>query len=203
MSDNGKDRDDDPFAELDAEDDGTDPFAQLGSDVRPQEGTGRPTPPDDTLADVLDELDAIERDDASLPGDDDPVATRGESGVDPDADPFADLKDDATAASGDVFTDRSVDDAQSTPALSEETPLRETAGDDTVIVPKSRYCQSCEFFDAPPNVQCMHPKADILELVGMNRFKVRNCPVVERRTSAGMVDEGDIEYVDGGEHGAD
>ena len=52
------------------------------------------------------------------------------------------------------------------------------------VVPKASYCQQCEHFSPPPGVACGNPGTDIVELVDMDHFRVRECPVVERRSSA-------------------
>lgn len=51
----------------------------------------------------------------------------------------------------------------------------------TTVVPKSRYCQSCEYFSAPPEVACSHDGTEIVEHVDMETFRVRNCPIVAQR----------------------
>ena len=58
------------------------------------------------------------------------------------------------------------------------------AGDDGVVVPKESYCRRCEHFSAPPAVACEHPGTRIVELVGVDRFRVVDCPVVRRRHEA-------------------
>lgn len=52
------------------------------------------------------------------------------------------------------------------------------------VVPKASYCQQCEYFSAPPEVACGNPGTEIVELVDVEHFRVRNCPVVARRSSA-------------------
>lgn len=54
-------------------------------------------------------------------------------------------------------------------------------GDEETVVPKTRYCHRCKYFSAPPEVACTHPGTDIVEVVDLEQFRVRNCPVVERR----------------------
>jgi hypothetical protein len=68
-----------------------------------------------------------------------------------------------------------------------ETPLRGTVGDDEAIgsdeaiVEKRGYCQRCEFFAEPPEVACTNEGTEIVELLDIERFRVRNCPVVAQR----------------------
>lgn len=52
------------------------------------------------------------------------------------------------------------------------------------VVPKASYCQQCEHFSAPPQAVCGNPGTEIVELVDVDHFRVRDCPVVERRQSA-------------------
>lgn len=60
------------------------------------------------------------------------------------------------------------------------------------VVPKASYCQKCEHFSAPPQAVCGNPGTEIVELVDVDHFRVRDCPVVERRQSASR-DIGDEE----------
>lgn len=64
----------------------------------------------------------------------------------------------------------------------EDAPV-ETDGEEAVV-PKSRYCQQCRHFSEPPAVACGNEGTEILELVGTDRFRVRDCPVVEKRQGA-------------------
>ncbi|PAU82838.1 hypothetical protein CK500_11940 [Halorubrum salipaludis] len=52
------------------------------------------------------------------------------------------------------------------------------AGDERVIS-KRTYCQQCPHFSAPPEVACGHEGTTILEAVGFDEFRVRNCPMVD------------------------
>ncbi len=59
------------------------------------------------------------------------------------------------------------------------------------VVPIERYCKRCEFFSKPPDVACTHPNTEIVELVGVDQFRVSNCPIVVQRghEGAGFSDE--------------
>lgn len=46
------------------------------------------------------------------------------------------------------------------------------------VVEKSAYCEQCEFFTGPPRTRCTHEGTQILEMVDLEQFRVRNCPVV-------------------------
>ena len=58
-----------------------------------------------------------------------------------------------------------------------------TEGADAVVE-KDRYCLRCEFFSEPPDVACANSDTEIVELVGVDRFRLRNCPVVANRERA-------------------
>jgi hypothetical protein len=47
------------------------------------------------------------------------------------------------------------------------------------VVPKKTYCQSCPYLDDPPALACTHEGTDIVEVVDSERFRVRNCPMVD------------------------
>lgn len=55
------------------------------------------------------------------------------------------------------------------------------------VVRKNSYCKQCEFFSNPPDVTCSNPGTEIVELIGVDRFRVTDCPVVERRGRAKAV----------------
>lgn len=50
---------------------------------------------------------------------------------------------------------------------------------DEHVVPKRDFCQRCPHFAAPPETACTHGGTTIVEVVDTDRFRVRNCPVVE------------------------
>lgn len=125
-----------------------------------------------------------------------------------DEDPFEDLDEDPTDADvdsevEDLFTEVSVgdvDEAAVWEALTGDGEPAATGDDDAVpdeesagpqadegegtVVPKASYCQQCEHFSPPPGVACENPGTDIVDLVDIEHFRVRECPVVERRSSA-------------------
>ncbi|PHQ37969.1 hypothetical protein DJ69_14365 [Halorubrum persicum] len=47
------------------------------------------------------------------------------------------------------------------------------------VISKRTYCQQCPHFSAPPTVACDHEGTTILEAVGFDEFRVRNCPMVD------------------------
>lgn len=64
-----------------------------------------------------------------------------------------------------------------------DEPIEAETGADAVV-PKNQYCKRCEFFSKPPDVACTNPGTEIEELVGVDEFRVTNCPVVARRGRA-------------------
>lgn len=147
------------------------------------------------------------REESEGDGDADPFADI--EGVEAEDDPFADLGVDDGDPSADLgpsdntlFTDdgtSDLDDAavwaqlegeadgtETAPAL-DEAPLQgppdEVAGAGETVVKKRSYCERCEHFAKPPEVACTNPGSEIVELVDTGRFRVRDCPVVERRQS--------------------
>lgn len=54
------------------------------------------------------------------------------------------------------------------------------AGRPEHVVDKAAYCQRCEHFATPPDVECTHEGTEIVELVDAERFRVRGCPMADR-----------------------
>jgi hypothetical protein len=121
------------------------------------------------------------------------------SGDAPALDPFEELDESELSESvpRDLFEEVSVpelDDEAVWEAIAGEAdivhaaaPDRSPDDDDEAIVSKSQYCQKCEYFTDPPEVGCTNPGTEIVELVGVDRFRVRDCPVVENRARAETV----------------
>jgi hypothetical protein len=121
-----------------------------------------------------------------------------------DGNPFDDLADVEADDIGDPFEEVEVEDIDEDDVWEEITgetaesdaePVGEAeisteesaiaaeaaASENEAIVKKSSYCQKCEFFAEPPEVACTNEGTEIVELVDSDRFRVRNCPVVEQR----------------------
>lgn len=81
-----------------------------------------------------------------------------------------------------VWEDLSTEtESPSTPADAdaEPTPVdAESDGGEEYLVPKRSFCQQCEFFSAPPAVDCTHAGTEIVGIADSERFRVRNCPLV-------------------------
>jgi hypothetical protein len=46
------------------------------------------------------------------------------------------------------------------------------------VVSKRTYCQQCPHFTRPPEATCTHEGTTIVEAVGFDEFRVRNCPMI-------------------------
>jgi hypothetical protein len=58
----------------------------------------------------------------------------------------------------------------------------QTGAPDEHVINKRQYCQSCEYFDEPPDVGCTHEGTRILEMPENDCFRVRDCPKVGEST---------------------
>lgn len=68
-------------------------------------------------------------------------------------------------------TDRT--DAESATEVESETEIP------AHVVSKREYCQRCPHFSAPPDATCTNEGTDIVEVVSVDEFRVRNCPKVD------------------------
>lgn len=59
----------------------------------------------------------------------------------------------------------------------EAHPVDEEAPEDHVVN-KRQYCQRCPHFGTPPDAVCTHEGSSVVEVVDIDRFRVRNCPIV-------------------------
>ena len=94
----------------------------------------------------------------------------------PTTDPFAEgdsVFEGAVAGEGD---DGVWERMESTDAEAEAVP-----GKRYVDVNKHSYCETCEYFSAPPAISCSHEGTEILEFVDMDTVRVVDCPVVAER----------------------
>lgn len=60
-------------------------------------------------------------------------------------------------------------------------PVGKTTGPAHADVPKSHYCEQCEYFSEPPEVGCTHDGTEIVEFVDMETVRVVDCPIVAER----------------------
>jgi len=184
---------DEPAAEVD------DPFAELGAGVEGDDSDEGATAdsgsePVDLAGD--DPVDFAEDDPVDFAGDD-PVGSESASSPPGDAsgprrdDPFDELGPaDSGADLGDAFERMDVAgaaeddvwealdaDAAGPDALGEERSVPD-GRDAEHVVSKRTYCQQCPHFTSPPEVACGHEGTSILEAVGFDEFRVRNCPMI-------------------------
>jgi len=181
---------DDPFSELGDEDSADDPFSELGDEdsaddpfAESEEGnTVASTGVDDTNR----RDDTDRRDDTSTRSD----GPDGPDGPDSPDDPFTELDtpDPSDAGVEDFFEEMEPTDIDEESlwdavlegsADTEPEPNAEDGAD--AVVSTEQYCKKCEHFAEPPATACTNPGTEIVELVGTDRFRLRNCPVVAER----------------------
>ncbi|ACV12530.1 hypothetical protein Huta_2364 [Halorhabdus utahensis DSM 12940] len=186
----------DPFERLDGPDrpPGGDPFAEI-DETAPEQAPDRSS--FDTLGFEQTGEDSHESDpepttDASA------EATPGESAAeDPfdrlggqrrQGDPFEGLGETARDPATSAETD---DDLWENLSRSAAEPETETRGERRFAeVDKHSYCENCEYFSEPPDVECAHEGTNIVEFVDYETVRVADCPVVvEREELAEMDDE--------------
>ena len=69
--------------------------------------------------------------------------------------------------------------------LSKDAAPIDPGEQDVRVVRKRSYCERCQYFSSPPRVSCDHEGTEIVELVGTERFKVVNCPIVRENERLG------------------
>lgn len=160
--------------DLSAFDDRTPPEEHPMDDLGRPAGAAPDSGPGETPDDELD---------GSAP--DRPESTEAGS---PSGGPLGDLADRMREKADRVEEGDDVFEAVDVGAVDEETLWKQVASDEEFVVEdpgdredvvdKSTYCEKCEFFSGPPEVRCAHEGTSILELVDLEHFRVRNCPVV-------------------------
>jgi hypothetical protein len=171
---------DDPAAET------GDPFDELGAGVADGDADAGGDPGTDDLG-----TDPEPPGRTSDAGRDDPFDDLGF----PDADRGG-SSDDAAAALEDAFERMDVDgpaeedvwesldaDVDAAAGFGAAAGLGEATsvpgqGDTEHVVSKRTYCQQCPHFTSPPEVACTHEGTTIVEAVGFDEFRVRNCPMI-------------------------
>jgi hypothetical protein len=181
---------DDPFAELGAGvDEGDAGGGESGSDAgsgAPADDGGESSPPDHASdAGSADPFDELGFPDAGREGPSDDAASRNDPG---DWDDEMDALDDAFErmdvdgpAEEDVWESLDADadaaDAFGAAGLGGATSVPGER-DTEHVVSKRTYCQQCPHFTSPPEAACTHEGTTIVEAVGFDEFRVRNCPMV-------------------------
>lgn len=181
---------------FDSLDDGTamdDPFTELGegigaaeSEPNPDAGDRRRERSDDAAAvprsvatnadaegdDPTDELGDLDAE-RSDPFDDASGEWDDETG---DLDDAFERMDVSGPAESDVWASLDADDEND--AGLGATTSAPGGGDTEHVVSKRTYCQQCPHFTEPPEVACTHEGTTIVEAVGYDEFRVRNCPMI-------------------------
>ena len=128
---------------------------------------------------------------------DDPTDRAEDRGARSDEDPFAEIDDHGGglftgpdgADGGDPFERMEVDEVDVDgvwDALEEDPddladaafPEADAREATDHVVDKRTYCHRCPHFSEPPETACTHGDASILEEVGFEEFRVRDCPMV-------------------------
>lgn len=110
--------------------------------------------------------------------DDDPFEQMSVGEIDEEA-LWSSLESDETVGVGDT-TDVETDSVDKTdPVPGAESVEDAGSGMREHVVPKQTYCQSCPYLDDPPALACTHEGTDIVEVVDSERFRVRDCPMVD------------------------
>jgi hypothetical protein len=71
------------------------------------------------------------------------------------------------------------DESGSEPSVGLGTAPAERPDHDEAVVSKRDFCQRCPHFADPPETACTHEGTTIVEVLGSEEFRVRNCPVVD------------------------
>jgi hypothetical protein len=201
--------DDDPFSDLEgptedreSDDDGS---KQLAGDAWAGEDAAESTPGDDEPWEVVDEGD-----EADGSGSEDEWESLGEGGSpetpsEPDDDLFKKM-------AGPEASTATVDEDD--PFASMETPDEESGGDrlseadevwerlsqsdgeeisfeekEYFEVSKHKFCEQCEHFSPPPEVNCTNQGTEIVEFLDMETVRLVNCPVVAEYRQLGDENE--------------
>lgn len=206
-------RDGDPLFAAEDEEAVDDPFAELGAGVdgvdgddRDRDRTGAAPTPDPGSVDSVDPFDelgpAADGDgDDTLDGALDDAFDRMDVGETTGESVWEALDEDAagvseTVGSGvsnvsgdaDAASDSDASGVSGT-AQGPTTAAGRAATGSERVVDKRAYCQQCPHFSAPPDVACGHEGTTIVESVGFDEFRVRNCPMVTADDDAGLGDD--------------
>jgi hypothetical protein len=190
---------DDPFAQLDADaadapgDDAFDDeaFTDSGSDAPTSESEGplfdEAKAGGGDAGDPTTDPDTHETDGAaasSVGGEagerDDPFDELGPSTGDADLDEAFERMDVGELSDEDVWKSLDEDDGLAAPGAAGFDSAGPFGGADVDrVISKQAYCQQCPHFSAPPEATCTHDGTTILEAIGFDEFRVRNCPMVD------------------------
>lgn len=132
--------------------------------------------------------------DGSPDGDADGTGTRGNH--EPGGDPFGELESAVGDREGDPFEGESLFDEREPGRVDPETVWDDlaTAGASDPVdgertsaeVSKHSYCERCEYFSDPPEIECHHEGTEILAFLDVETVRVVDCPVVAERRELGQ-----------------
>ncbi|MFC7185929.1 hypothetical protein [Halorubrum yunnanense] len=179
---------DDLATETDDPDEVDDPFAELGAGVDAEGPDSSPAdsdPADSSPADS-DPADFDPADpDARR---DDPFDELGSADSETDLDDAFERMDVGGAAEEDVWESLEAD-AEGIDGAGALGAATSASGDTEHVVSKRTYCQQCPHFTSPPEAACTHEGTSILEAVGFDEFRVRNCPMISEEDPTFDADE--------------
>jgi hypothetical protein len=104
----------------------------------------------------------------------------GEASRPREGDPFESI--------GDAFTETEVEGVdpdevwQRLSSAESAGSVTREAGRTYAEVSKHSYCEQCEYFSEPPDVECSAEGTEIVEFLDMEQVRVVDCPVVAERT---------------------
>jgi hypothetical protein len=191
-SEDGNDGSDaeDPFAAVDGveAEDTDDPFADI-DDVSDEESSSDPFADIEGVKQDDDPFTDLSVDSADPSTDDSPsentLFTEESAGDIDDGSVWSQLESevegDGDAGESAATPELDIADEELDEAVDEAV---ESAGSGETVVKKRSYCEQCEYFSEPPDISCTYPGSEIIELVDTRRFRVRDCPIVERRENS-------------------
>jgi hypothetical protein len=109
---------------------------------------------------------------------DDPFAELDPDDAEPEDDPFERMEVDEVDIDGVWDALDAASEAAAAEPESAEPAEPESAEPTEHVVNKRTYCQRCPHFAAPPDTACTHEEATIVEALGFDEFRVRDCPMV-------------------------
>lgn len=197
---------DDPFDAFETPDDDTDPFEDLHPPESEADSGDADREPDQTSVDPDAESSAPGR----LPDDPFDRDPEGQASSEDALDPDASSGDDAAGDDPPDPTDDPFSEFSTAPRDDGDDPFAafESAGVDEIDpdavwedlasggpdpadrtyseVSKHRFCETCEHFSPPPDVECTYEGAAIVEFLDTETVRLLNCPVVaEQRALEG------------------
>lgn len=105
----------------------------------------------------------------------------------PSIDPGGSREGDPFESMGDAFTEMDVegvdpDDVwQRLTSAESRGSVTQEAERTYAEVSKHSYCEQCEHFSAPPEIDCSHEGTEIVEFLDVDRVRVVDCPIVAER----------------------